>query len=264
MKTLERIPALLLCTVLLTGLCGCGCKHEWVEATCTEPQTCSICGETNGEALGHDWQAATCTEAKTCAVCGETEGEPLGHDWQAATCTAPETCVVCGETQGNATGHTVSEWTVTKTAGYDESGEKTGLCAVCGETVTESYSLSAEERESYLRNNCGSYSYDEIARNPGSYEGKYAKFTGKVIQVQQSELYGILAYVMRVNVTKTRYSYTDTVYVTYYAAQDDTRILEDDIITMYGELTGEKTYTTVMGASVTIPSFTASYVDIKG
>lgn len=45
--------------------------------------------------------------------------------------------------------------------------------------------------------------------------------------------------------------------------QNDARILEDDIITIYGELTGEKTYTTVMGASMTIPSFSASYVDIE-
>ena len=27
--------------------------HTWVEATCTEPKTCSSCGETEGEALGH-------------------------------------------------------------------------------------------------------------------------------------------------------------------------------------------------------------------
>ena len=29
--------------------------HKWVEATCTEPKTCSICGETEGFSLGHKW-----------------------------------------------------------------------------------------------------------------------------------------------------------------------------------------------------------------
>ena len=44
------------------------CDHEWTEATCTTPKTCSICGVTEGEALGHDWKDATCTEPKTCGV----------------------------------------------------------------------------------------------------------------------------------------------------------------------------------------------------
>lgn len=29
------------------------CSHEWDDATCTAPKTCSVCGETEGDALGH-------------------------------------------------------------------------------------------------------------------------------------------------------------------------------------------------------------------
>ena len=29
------------------------CSHEWIDATCSEPKTCSICLETEGEPLGH-------------------------------------------------------------------------------------------------------------------------------------------------------------------------------------------------------------------
>jgi hypothetical protein len=37
--------------------CGlAGVSHVWVEATCTTPKTCSICGATAGEALGHSFQ----------------------------------------------------------------------------------------------------------------------------------------------------------------------------------------------------------------
>ncbi|MCM1047208.1 MAG: hypothetical protein NC433_02135 [Clostridiales bacterium] len=50
------------------------CGHEWAEATCTEPKTCSKCGETEGQALGHTWMEATFAAPKTCSVCGETEG----------------------------------------------------------------------------------------------------------------------------------------------------------------------------------------------
>ena len=99
------------------------CEHNWTEATCTEPKTCSECGETDGEAKGHTEEtiagkAATCTEAgvtdgKKCTVCGETTVEQtaiaaLGHTEEtvagkAATCTEAgktdgKKCTVCGVT----------------------------------------------------------------------------------------------------------------------------------------------------------------------
>ena len=121
-RSLSLTLALVMAALLLAG---CGHEHTWVEATCTEPKTCSECKETEGEPLGHDWKAATCTEPKTCKRCGETEGEPLGHDWKAATCTEPEICARCGEKQGEPLGHTPLEadyWTPS-------------LCAVCGEEL---------------------------------------------------------------------------------------------------------------------------------
>ena len=108
-----------------------------MDATCTEPKTCSVCGLTDGEALGHNWKEATCTEPATCSRCGETDGEALGHDWQEATCTEPATCSRCGETDGEALGHTVEDWTVDVEATCTSEGSKSGTCTACGETVTE-------------------------------------------------------------------------------------------------------------------------------
>ena len=105
-------------------LCGCGCKHNWKDATCLDAKTCTECGETEGEPLGHEWKDATCTDPKTCKVCGETEGDALGHDWEDATCTKPEICSLCGGTGGDSLGH---EWIA---ATY--STPKT--CSICGET----------------------------------------------------------------------------------------------------------------------------------
>ena len=42
------------------------------------------------ECTEHNWLDATCTEPKTCTVCGKTEGEPLGHSYESFVCT------VCG------------------------------------------------------------------------------------------------------------------------------------------------------------------------
>ena len=97
MKKITAFLPLLLCLCLLTG---CGCKHEWKDATCTDAKTCNLCGITEGEALGHKWVDATCETAKTCSVCQTTEGEAAGHKWEDATTEAPKTCSVCQKTEG--------------------------------------------------------------------------------------------------------------------------------------------------------------------
>ena len=84
------------------------CEHDWSDATCTAPKTCSICGETEGEALGHSWNNATCTEPKTCSVCGETEGEALGHNYENGSCT------VCGAADPNAPAEVKKYYIATK------------------------------------------------------------------------------------------------------------------------------------------------------
>lgn len=126
------------------------CFHNWQDATCTEPQICSICGRTKGEPLGHEWQAATCTEPKTCERCGETEGEALGHEvkkWETvkeATCTEEGsekgTCTRCGEEQTRAVEkkeHDFGKWTTTKEATCTEEGESTRTCKNCKKKETK-------------------------------------------------------------------------------------------------------------------------------
>lgn len=54
-----------------------GCPHDWILATCTNPKTCSICGQTEGEPLGHTWEEATKYTPKTCSTCGQKEGNLL-------------------------------------------------------------------------------------------------------------------------------------------------------------------------------------------
>ena len=82
------------------------CEHEWVDANCTTAKTCSLCGITEGEALGHSYGEATetvapdCTNAgeqqSTCSVCGDVKTETvkaLGHNYVDGICS------VCGEAQ---------------------------------------------------------------------------------------------------------------------------------------------------------------------
>lgn len=108
------------------------------------------------------------------------------------------------------------------------------------------------------KSQCTYYDYKTIARDPEVYKGKQAAFTGKVIQVVENGL----SVIMRVNVTPVGYGvYSDTVYVTYYRKSNtESRILEDDIITLYGTLGGLKTYETVLGSTVSIPLLNAKYI----
>lgn len=92
-------------TVLVLALCllllaGCGCQHEWQDATCSAPRTCAKCAQTEGAPLEHQWRNATCAQAKTCTLCGAQEGQPLPHVWVDASYEAPKTCASCGATEG--------------------------------------------------------------------------------------------------------------------------------------------------------------------
>ena len=108
---MKKILYFMLFTFLMLHLVGCGCKHDWQEATCTTPKKCAVCDETKGKAIGHNWKEATCITPKTCTLCEETKGEALGHAWENATCISAKTCTVCKETEGEALGHNWKEAT---------------------------------------------------------------------------------------------------------------------------------------------------------
>lgn len=121
---MKKFISVLLVTVMLAAaLSACGHKHTpGAAATCTEPQTCTECGEVLVEATGHTpGPAATCAAPQTCTVCGEILAPQLMHTpGPEATCTEPQVCTVCGEVLAEATGHSV---------GSD------GVCTKCGTRI---------------------------------------------------------------------------------------------------------------------------------
>lgn len=154
------------------------CSHNWSDATCTTPQTCSKCSATQGVELGHKYdndcdtscnicgvtrtvsahsynsgvvtKKATCKETGvmtyTCTVCGapktETIAKSTTHTYSNATCTKAKTCKVCGLTNGNALGHAYNLGEVTEKATCKATGTKTYTCLVCAVTKTETISKS--------------------------------------------------------------------------------------------------------------------------
>ena len=118
----------------------------------------------------------------------------------------------------------------------------------------------AEEEKAAFKASCQAYSYDEISRNPDNYKGKPAVFRGKVAQVVESSYSSSID--LRVDVTEGSYGWwDDTIYVSYTLPEGSSRILEDDIITIYGTLDGLYSYTAVLGNTITLPKLDAKYIE---
>ena len=97
-----------------------------------------------------------------------------------------------------------------------------------------------------------------MARNPDKYKGNYYYMMGQVIQVVEMND-GVF---VRMNVTKGEYTWTDTIASYIRIPKGADRILEDDIITIYGECYGLYTYETVLGSEMSIPRIDAKYYDL--
>lgn len=76
-KMISLISLIVLCAALLAG---CQCEHQWLDATCALPMTCSLCGEVSGEPLGHSYESKVVEPTEfeegytihTCRVCNDS------------------------------------------------------------------------------------------------------------------------------------------------------------------------------------------------
>lgn len=117
--------------------------------------------------------------------------------------------------------------------------------------------------ESEYKATCEEIDFDTLARNPESYAGNLYTFTGEVLQVVEYSSY----IEMRVDVTPVLLDgevmyYEDTIYMIYHPAEGESKILEGDIITIYGQCAGEETYTSIFGETITLPRINIMYYEL--
>ena len=74
------------CNTISNGNFSCILGHNWNEATCTTPETCSVCRTIRCEALGHKWNEVTCVDPMICSRCGARNGSALGHSTDLGYC----------------------------------------------------------------------------------------------------------------------------------------------------------------------------------
>lgn len=127
------------------------------------------------------------------------------------------------------------------------------------DTVKESESESEQEtsneneiRDDYI-STCETVVYSDIERNPQEFEGKNITVSGTVIQVSEGWF----------NSVTLRIESSDGIwYAKYTRDEDESRILENDIIIVYGECIGVESYRTILGSNVTIPSIKIKYYEL--
>lgn len=104
-----------------------------------------------------------------------------------------------------------------------------------------------------LRSQAQTVSYAQLVKDPDSFQGTITKFTGQILQIEQSGDTGVL----RLSVTNLGYgvwSPNDVVYVEYNQA---TGHVQGDVVTVYGMLNGTQTYTSEANYQITLPDLVA-------
>lgn len=94
--------------------------------------------------------------------------------------------------------------------------------------------------------------FDQLSRDPDAYNGKKVKFSGYVLQVTE----GSSEYQIRL---ATSGKYDNVIFLSINKKLPTQRILEDDYITVKG--TSKGLYTSVMGASKTLPLVFVEAID---
>lgn len=111
------------------------------------------------------------------------------------------------------------------------------------------------EKNNYI-SKCEVKDYQDILKNPNSYKKQYITVTGKVIQISNGWFNSVT---IRLNDSSN-----NIWYISYsYANDNETKILNGNNISVYGQSTGTTSYTNILGSQVTIPSISAKYININ-
>ena len=137
------------------------------------------------------------------------------------------------------------------------------------ERKTELITDDPEKIKSDFINSCSKIDYEDLSRNPDKYKGENYKFTGKVIQVLDSDSWFSDSTTLRINVTaeenefaENGYLWNDTILAAVDIPDGNDRILEDDIVDIYGICEGLYTYKTVLGDNNSLPLINIKYFTI--
>lgn len=98
--------------------------------------------------------------------------------------------------------------------------------------------------------------YKDIARNPDDYVGVSVKFSGNVLQVMEGDGETDLR-------VATDGGYDDVILAAYESDLIDFRVLEDDMVNLYGTCMGLYTYNSTLGAEISVPLVICEHIELQ-
>jgi hypothetical protein len=111
-----------------------------------------------------------------------------------------------------------------------------------------------QARQAFI-NAAQTIAYKQLNKDADSYEGKKVAYRGQIFQIQQE---GSEGGIMLLSVTDDGYGYwSDQIWVDYDHAIGSA---EDDVITVYGTVTGSKSFDTQGGGNRYVPQIHARYI----
>lgn len=116
-------------------------------------------------------------------------------------------------------------------------------------TVTPTPTLSVSEKAEFYSKGI----YKDYARDPDDYFLDLVQIKGKVLQVISGSDHNAYRIAQNDN-------YDEVWYVEYTPAAGESRILEDDMVTIYGIYYGIMEYETVLGSTMAIPAILAENI----
>ncbi len=148
-QTFLTVLLLVLISTVSLSITGCwlfenACEHTYDNAC---DATCNKCGEER--TVTHDFADADCDTPKTCTVCGATEGNALGHtpENDDKDCSTALNCSVCGKEILAAGEHSPE-----KNDGNCTTEQK---CTVCGQVAVAAKDAHNDTDHDYLCDNAG-------------------------------------------------------------------------------------------------------------
>lgn len=176
--------------------------------------------------------AEIATNAKACPHCGAKVKKPIFKKWWFWVLIVLVLFIVIGSSG----------------AGDTSSGSS---------SQNENTPVVTETKEEYIAS-CQSLPFVDLARNPDNWKGTRLTYVGQVIQVIEPSHGETVT--LRVNVTEDEYGWwEDTILATVDIPEGNDRILEEDIITFYGECDGLYTYESIFGEKISIPKIDIVY-----
>ena len=114
---------------------------------------------------------------------------------------------------------------------------------------------ASERKEAEFREEATTIDYNQLIKNPNRYKGEKVVYEGQVFQIQEEAGVGI----MLLSVTNEGYGFwTNNIWVNFF---EPIEAAEEDIITVYGKITGSEEYETQIGGSTFVPRMNAVYIE---